>query len=100
MTAQHHHFECAHDQVRPGRVRDYARDAVVEEALDGFRRGFVDQHRGRRRRAGAAERLKFAEPADVQPVDRNEVETLGAQQSARLETVGRIVDAGMTVDLP
>lgn len=99
MPAQQHDLERTYDQVRPRGMRDNAGDTVVEEALDGFGRCFVDQDGDGCRRARAANRLKLAEPVDVEPVDRDEVETLVTQQPARLKTVVRIVDAGVTVDL-
>lgn len=99
MSAEQHDFKCAHDQMWPCGVRDHAGDAVVVEPLDGCRRRLVDHHRNGRRRARAAERLQFTVAADIRPVDRDQVEALGAQQPTRLETVGRIVDGGVTVDL-
>lgn len=100
VTAEQHHLERANQQMRTRGVRYHARDAIVEEVLNRFRGRVADQHRDGRRRTGRAQRLEFADLSDVQPVDRDEIEALRAQQAARLETVGRVVDTRVTVDLP
>ena len=57
---------------------DHAGDAAVEKPLYDAWRGVVDQDRNGRWGACAAERLKFGEPADIMPVDCDQIEALAA----------------------